>query len=401
MELSNVQLLLLVNFLDAACTGLVVPVMAPHIMMMGGNHIILGLLVAGVSTCQLLSEDFIALFDHGKRFILTFCMFTNFLCYLLLAVTSSYWLVLSCRYIYALLGHVDVCSKEFATLTEPEENHVKISNLINIMRTGGIVAGAITGGYVFDCGNDFESNAMIAAVLTISGVFLLQYVDQDPPGVKTHSNIRNLPQTCWKQLRNLQQINYKDNWDIFLLKAAYVSSFAVYFTKYSLLIRYNYDVGTIVVGYTVAYQNMLIFASNCLAPCLKRCLWRFPQREVFEHCLLLCAVTLVGLYYAPTYDCYLIVFIPMIFTYTLVNCFLEDDVLDLKSKQDIHQGINTLANIIVICVPFMFGAVYHVFGARAFKIMSLLPPAVCAFIINQHFLAPKKSEETEEHGHQD
>ncbi|XP_068911804.1 uncharacterized protein [Tenebrio molitor] len=389
MGLSNVQLLLVVNFLSSLSCGIVAPSFSLHVMMHGGNQIILGFLAAFTYICTSIGKDVIGLFEHGKKHAITFAMFVMFLVYFTLVFYDSCWILVTLRLVYALANQINPISKELVTRTEPQDKVISYFNFLDIMKVSGMVVGAISGGYIFQCNEDFTSNAMFSTVFSLAGLLVLQQMDNDDINVhRPESRLASLPFTCYQQVKSLGTIDYKDHWDAILLHTAFVTVFTVLFTRFIYLLCYNYKVGSVVVGYTTAYYHMWLFASSCIVPFVKGL--SANKKSMFEHALLLCAVSVVSQYHAPNYECFLVVMVPLLFTYTLVNSLAEDDVLDLKSDEQVYQAKKTIVVLLNIIVPIWFGFVCHFFSGRAFKVLSMLPPVVVTYMINQRLTAPSR-----------
>lgn len=223
----------------------------------------------------------------------------------------------------------------------------------------------------------------------------MQYVDEEADIKKTESHLKDLPSICYKRLKTLKTVNYKKHWDSILLQAAYTTTFSIYFVRFCFLIAYNYHIGTVVIGYTISYQHVWLFANSILVPFFKEKIQN--KRNLFEHSLLISGFILPGLYYAPTFECYLFLLVPMFFCFSLVNSLLlEDDALGLKSKGDVYEASNTIAYLVNVFGPFFFGIVLHLFGGKGFKVLSLLPMVICVYLLNQRFMKHREEREEEE-----
>jgi hypothetical protein len=56
------------------------------------------------------------------------------------------------------------------TRTEPQDKVISYFNFLDIMKVSGMVVGAISGGYIFQCNEDFTSNAMFSTVFSLAGL---------------------------------------------------------------------------------------------------------------------------------------------------------------------------------------------------------------------------------------
>lgn len=202
-------------------------------------------------------------------------------------------------------------------------------------------------------------------------------------------NINTLPQDCLMSFLPLTQLEFSKYWDYFLIRTAFISSITVFSTKFALLLKYSYNSGAVVIGYTVAYQNMLIFATTCILPMLKEEFgFSCSKKRLLEHCLLICGVCLIGIYYAPSHECYLAIFIPMIITRTLV-IDLWDEAMGLSLNKTLKDASDVFTKMLTVFVSILFGYLAEYCGVYAFKLFCILPPAACLYIINQRFISSK------------
>lgn len=176
-----------------------------------------------------------------------------------------------------------------------------------------------------------------------------------------------------------------------LLQTTFFLAFGLYFTRFAILVFYNYEVGIVIIGYHIAYQNMLLFVANYLVP-----LFRKWSSIYFDHILLFSSAMLVGIYYAPTYECYLIIFVPLVLSYSIVNEFLIEDKFELRKDKPLADASDTLNIITNTAGSVLFGVLCQLFGGAGFKVLTMLPIAVCIYQINRRLVAIKQEENKED-----
>ncbi|EEZ97662.2 hypothetical protein TcasGA2_TC016207 [Tribolium castaneum] len=323
MGLSNVQLLLLSVFLYFFAVGILQAALSRHIMLKGGTHHIQGWVAALIFILQSIAKELTALFEHGKKHALNFCLFSVFFIFFTFVFEDGLWVTLGLRLVFVLM----------------------------------------------------------------------QYVEEDTDIKRPQTHFKQMPSICYHRLKNLKTVNYKKHWDCMLLQAAYTTTFSIYFVRFCFLLVFNYNLGTVVVGYSIAYQHMWLFATSMLVPFVKERVQN--KKKLFEHSLLISGFLLPGLYYAPSYECYLFLLIPMFFCFMLVNALLDDDALGLSLKPDVFEASNTIAYLVNVIGPIFFGIVCQYFGGYGFKFFSLLPMVICVYLLNQRFMKTEQEQETE------
>ncbi|XP_044261834.1 uncharacterized protein LOC123009521 isoform X1 [Tribolium madens] len=393
MGFSNVQLVLLSVFLFFLSAGILQAPLSRHIAIEGGTHFLQGWLAGFIFLSQSIAKEFNALFQHGKKYALNFCLFSLFLVFFTLVFRDTLWVTVGCRLSYALFNQVVPCAKEFVAKLTPEETHIKYFNLVEGTRVAGLALGNCLGGHLFLCNEDFSSLAMFSTVFTLVAILLMQYVDEDTDIKRPQTHFKQMPSICYQRLKNLKTVNYRKHWDCILLQAAYTTTFSIYFVRFCFLLVFNYNLGTVVIGYSIAYQHMWLFATSMLVPFVKERIQ--DKKSLFEHSLLISGFLLPGLYYAPSYECYLFLLIPMFFFFMLVNSLLNDDALGLRSKPDVFEASNTIAYLVNVIGPIFFGIVCQFFGGYGFKLLSLLPMVICVYLMNQRLMKKEEREEEE------
>ncbi|XP_008199091.1 uncharacterized protein LOC103314529 isoform X2 [Tribolium castaneum] len=393
MGLSNVQLLLLSVFLYFFAVGILQAALSRHIMLKGGTHHIQGWVAALIFILQSIAKELTALFEHGKKHALNFCLFSVFFIFFTFVFEDGLWVTLGLRLVFAVFNQVLVYSKEFVAKITPEETHIKYFNLVEGTRVAGLALGNSLGGHLFLCNENFSSLAMFSTVFTLVAILLMQYVEEDTDIKRPQTHFKQMPSICYHRLKNLKTVNYKKHWDCMLLQAAYTTTFSIYFVRFCFLLVFNYNLGTVVVGYSIAYQHMWLFATSMLVPFVKERVQN--KKKLFEHSLLISGFLLPGLYYAPSYECYLFLLIPMFFCFMLVNALLDDDALGLSLKPDVFEASNTIAYLVNVIGPIFFGIVCQYFGGYGFKFFSLLPMVICVYLLNQRFMKTEQEQETE------
>ncbi|XP_044261836.1 uncharacterized protein LOC123009521 isoform X3 [Tribolium madens] len=359
----------------------------------GGTHFTQGLLQASTFIINSISKDFLDECFYGRKQALHLCLFVEYLCFFTVVFYWDVWVLFFCKLVSVLFNQISQLSKEYLEKSEPPSTQITYFNLIETTYMCGLLIGVISGSYLYACTMELTLNALFASVLTLSTVLLMQYVDEDTDIKRPQTHFKQMPSICYQRLKNLKTVNYRKHWDCILLQAAYTTTFSIYFVRFCFLLVFNYNLGTVVIGYSIAYQHMWLFATSMLVPFVKERIQ--DKKSLFEHSLLISGFLLPGLYYAPSYECYLFLLIPMFFFFMLVNSLLNDDALGLRSKPDVFEASNTIAYLVNVIGPIFFGIVCQFFGGYGFKLLSLLPMVICVYLMNQRLMKKEEREEEE------
>ncbi|KAJ3641499.1 hypothetical protein Zmor_028005 [Zophobas morio] len=389
MRPTNAQLLLLVNFLYFLAAGIVVPVFSKQILRNGGNYIVIGSVQSVVFVAQFISKDVIGLIEREKLYIIRMFTYCCFICFTLLLLVVSWWAVSFIRISYAFTTQILPYSKILVAKCEPRSRKIKIRNLLDVMRVSGLSVGSIAGGFIFEATKDFSSIATTSSVISLLTMIIVYQIDYNENEIeRSESQIFSYGTTCNAQLLNLRETSITDEWYDVAVKLTYTCAFVNYFARFSFILCYNYPVNSIIIGWTRAYYNIVLFLSNFLVPFIKD--RTHNPLDLLEKTLIICAFCLVGHSYAPTYKCYMVLYIPLLFTYTLSNALLEDDALDLKYNFPVYLACETMGNIIKIFAPFCIGVTRQWSGSGVTKLLTVIPAVIYTCMLTFRFLNKKE-----------
>ncbi|XP_063912722.1 uncharacterized protein LOC135129493 isoform X2 [Zophobas morio] len=390
MNLTNVQLLLVVNFLYYLSSGFIKPVLTTHILRHGGNQITLGLLISSRYVCNKISRDFVALFAYTNKSAIAFCVISSGTTYLALLLSYNPWLVFVDRSVHALINQVNWFTQEYGLRNRPSFGCFK---LLCVVKVAGTVIGSLTGGYFYHTTRWFSIVVLTATLVTLLALIVLRYVN---PDVKCN----NEQEKSWffltkyfPSLENLQKAKYKQNWDKIVVIVVYTFSFNIYFSRFIFLLVSKFKAGTATIGQVLAYFHLLQFLCNFFAPVIKSQVKN--KKALFEYSLAVCAFSLYGVLYAPTVDAVCVICLPMMVTYTLVNSLLKDDVMKLR-PENLADIVGTIKILVNIVGPVCFGILCHFFGRRAFYVIVVFPCVVCLYLLYQGYLEAKEQRRRED-----
>lgn len=166
-------------------------------------------------------------------------------------------------------------------------------------------------------------------------------------------------------------------WDVIILRSLHHVSTTVFFIKFSMLLKLHYSASATNVGYTYGYQSILTFLSHFAVAFIKL---KFST-DFFISSLFIVTVGFFGLCYAPTYDNYLIIFVPTVITHTLINGSWKQ-LFKLRSSKEhnIETAEETVVKLVGIVTPIIFGIFCDLYGHYALKAFVILPLIFNIFI---------------------
>ncbi|KAF2882246.1 hypothetical protein ILUMI_23914 [Ignelater luminosus] len=362
-------------FLDAVTVGFILPILSYHIFALGGSHTTLGVLGSFYAAFQIISGPLIRTWRDtlGKKFALLCSLFINFITYLPLGITTSSAIIVLLRVVCALTNQTQTLCKAFVVESSPQEKHASVYNVMNALSVAGFVIGPIIGGQIYELENGFYYISMLASLML--AICLLICLTLPTTSISTSSDnqttfLQKIKEDIEYSLSNLQSINMHQQWDVIMLRSLYHISITVFFIKFSMLLKLHYSASATIVGYTYGYQSILTFLSLFVVAFIKQ----KSSTDFFISSLFAVTLGFFGLCYASTYDNYLIIFIPTVITHTLINGNWKQ-LFKLRSTKEhnIEAAEETVAKIVGIITPIIFGIFCDLYGHYALKAFVILP----------------------------
>lgn len=180
-------------------------------------------------------------------------------------------------------------------------------------------------------------------------------------------------------VKNFQESDFIQNWDLITLKFLFASSVLVFFSKFTFLMKYNYNADALVIGTTGAYMNALVFACTYI-------LDNFREDAKFSHmqnALITLLMSLTFACYAPFFVSYLLICIPLI----LCRCYLNSNwvtLFALRKNQALSNVNESIGIIAGLTTPIAFGIVCDLIEHHAVVWFTVFPIFFSLFIFSQH-----------------
>lgn len=193
-------------------------------------------------------------------------------------------------------------------------------------------------------------------------------------------------------VNNFKDSNLEENWDIISLKFFFTSSISIFFSKFTQILKYNFDSDAVAIGSTTSYMNGLAFAGSYLiSDFIAKS--ESSKLSLMPHSLSLLLISLLSACYAPTFPLYLIICVPMIFS----RCYLNSTwaILFTSRKNEALKNVNESVGIIAgLIVPIFFGITCDQIGHHAVVLFSVVPILLSLFVFNQRLISSGHSQES-------
>lgn len=192
---------------------------------------------------------------------------------------------------------------------------------------------------------------------------------------------------------SLKNLELRNHWSIIFMKILTTVSLTAFFIKFSLLLKMLHKKNSTAVGYTVAYQSMLVFLGNFLVPISDK-IYEGQYIKKLLHSLSFLTISMANVCYAPSFMMYLICFVPL----GAAKCILDSAWRNIsgsiknndKSVENISTALDTITTMTSIATPIVFGHFCDLYTHNAVKVFSIIPLALAMFIL--HFSSKKQFE---------
>ena len=307
----------------------------------------------------------------------------------------------------ALTVNVVNLSKDIIQRTQPQNQHIKIFNLIDMSKTFGTAVGCITGGYVYECNKKISWNATVASCCLLMCIskfvpmilnplhFLVSVlstkVDSDDSQMpKPDTHFHQIPYICFQKLKKLRTTDFHRHSFSITLKTLYTLTFALFLIRCVYILLNTYGISATFLGYVQAYDNLIVFICSCVVPFVRRQVSN--DKILFKYNVVIGGCLLIGLFYAPTYKCYLILHMMLMFSYALVNSLFVSDFLKLKTDPDVCEADKTLTVLANIFAPIFAGFVVYLYGSSILKLVIMIPVSAYLYIVTQRDLMMREED---------
>ncbi|KRT83929.1 membrane transporter [Oryctes borbonicus] len=303
-----------------------------------------------------------------------------------MGVVTKFQSIIIIRLIFFLVNQTQSICKAFVADIETREEHNLIYSKMNLLGVLSFIIGPIIGGYVFDMEQGFYYISIITFSITLAAVLLALILPNDKHTETSAANLaEKLVINFTTSVRSLN-MQYGMYWNIILMKIYVTISVTVFFMKFSLLLKFLYNKGNIAIGYTYAYQSLLLFLTTLLVP-LSEKVYEGQNIKRLSHSLSLLTISIANICYAPTYPMYLICFIPLSLAKSIFDSTFQN-ITNNNSFNDLSKGLDTITTLTSIGIPLVFGYFCDFYMHNAVKVFSIIPLVVVMLLM--HFFTKKQ-----------
>lgn len=390
MEKSYLNHLYIISFLDSVNLGLIMPVLNPHLLSIGGSHTTTGLLVSLHCIAQILATILIkGLYQkYNKRLALIYTLIVALISNLVLAVTTSFWVVFAARLAFYLTNQTQTVLYAYVRSIEHSSKHDIINGVFGALGVSGFLVGPIISGYIFEWNNGFSYVSILASGISLLSISFVLFLPILPNEVETIPNltlyiIDNLKVSSNLAQQKLSNGKVQCNWNIYLLKVLVTTSLTAFFMKFSMLLKKHYNASSVMIGYTVAYQSMVMFLMNFVLLQVKSLLSPNTKTQLVQ-ILSTSLIAMVAICYAITHGLYMTLFLPVALSRLLLDSMWPSLVYADRGPE-VSEAASVFTTITAIVIPIVLGNFCDIYDQHAVKMFAIMPLLCAILLIWQRF----------------
>ncbi|KRT81506.1 membrane transporter, partial [Oryctes borbonicus] len=383
-----------ISFLDLFAIGLMFPLLYPHVRDLGGSHLTVGILGSSYSAVQVLTGPLIGSWSdiRGRRFVLLNTLFICAICYLLLGLTSSIYLIFVLRMILGFIKHTQTICKALIADLLPMEKQAAAYGQSSGYGMLGFVIGPVLGGHISEMNNGFFYVCCFTSMLFVGNILLTLFIPHIPTKHDNASNnitVISLLSTMHKEflraLRELMKINWKIYWDTFLMRFMFGVSVSIVHTSQSVYLKETYNLSQVYIGYTISFLSIVGVICGLSMGKITAMFYKDDHnclRRIY-HSFCAMAACCFGFYFAPNIYIYYTVLIPFSISSTILR-IVTMELMISKSKDDekgsLSGASNSVMSIARFITPLSSGIVGDIFGENAVMLSAFVPPLCGSFL---------------------
>ncbi|KAJ8948387.1 hypothetical protein NQ314_008427 [Rhamnusium bicolor] len=275
--------------------------------------------------------------------------------------------------------------KDLLLKNTPKDEHDYFLTRFSILSALGFIIGPFISGSLFSIG--FLYVGLLAAALTLANIFLIKSIPKGTDDLPPQLDERSFVEKSWENVidtvDNFKKSDYKKNWDIIAIKYLYISSITIFFSKFTQILKHNFDATPFVIGYTSSYMSSLTFAGTYFATNIKDHISNYSVLTLTEYALVVAGTTQLLACYSPVYNLYAIMCIPIIFSTSFINSMWKD-LFSIRGNESLKKVNSSVGILSGLTIPLIFGIVCNTIGHHAVIIFSVIPIIVSLFVINKY-----------------
>lgn len=388
---------------------MILPLILTHARDLGASSTVAGMLGSVYGGVQLFSSPLMGHWSDatGRHWSLWVCLAISGLGYVFMGLATSIPLLALARIPLGIFKHSQSFSRTYLSELVSEKERSAVLGHFNAASSVGFILGPLVGGHVAELQGGFFYSACIAGFIFVLNAALVgcllpstasaetpagdgDMINRVPssPSLEPNTSTATLQKMARDEshfsLKNLSgaiySMDWADLWDLFLIKFLAGFSVLMFRSNHILTLKEKFGASPATLGYMTSYSAAV---STFCGFGVGKITSFFPKAaKAFEHALMLQAVTLTCLTFAPSMTFIFIALAPLSLVTTVQRVVATDLTIHRGGKQGrgglmgLSQSIMSLARMLS---PFLAGVAQevHVDGPAVVAVVT----TVCALAL--------------------
>ncbi|XP_018565092.1 major facilitator superfamily domain-containing protein 9-like [Anoplophora glabripennis] len=390
MEISTINLVYAISFLDLFAVGLTFPLFANHLRELGASHTLVGVCSSVYSGLQLFSGPLIGGWSdvRGRKSVLKITLLLCAISYGFLGLTTSILCIILLRIVFGITNHTQIICKAVISDLIPPGDQTGVYGRSAALSSLGFIVGPFLGGHLSEIKHGFTYVSGVTALAFLVNLGLATLLPSESRIRNIQNNdvslITGIKREFAKTVKELNDIDWKVHWDSFLLRFLFCLAIMCYFSNQSLYLREKYELSQKHIGYIISFFGTISMFSaffldqiNSFYKDDSTCFTR-----LFHFSLLLTSC-FMAIAFSPNISVLLLLMVPFSVASTVLRVVSME--LMLKKSDESHTGSlsgasNSVMSLAKFLTPFLTGVISDIFTEKSVMFVGILPSGLCVFL---------------------
>ncbi|XP_061193286.1 uncharacterized protein LOC133201504 [Saccostrea echinata] len=267
---------------DLFGVSMILPLISTHARDLGATPTVTGIIGSTYGALQLMSSPIVGQWSDnaGRKFCLLFCLLASAGGYFLMSFSTTLIVLMLSRIPTGIFKHSQSVSRSYLTDVSSRSDQSGVLGTFNAASSIGFILGPMVGGRLAETsGGFYKVTFLCTAIFVLNAVFVWAVVEDKESSNcnKGNTPLRNDSEDSLKRLnsgeenfspklllQSLRTFDWKNLWDLFLIKFCLGFSILLYRSNFSLTMREIFHMSPSNIGYLISYSATIAALSGFL-----------------------------------------------------------------------------------------------------------------------------------------
>ena len=358
-------------FLDLLGYSLILPLLPYYAESFGATIFLVGLLGTVNALGQLIAAPIIGRLSdrYGRRPMLIVAIAGTMIAFLMLAFSTSLWMIFLSRIVDGLLGGNTSLAKAYITDISDNKNRARSLGLIGASFGLGFIIGPVLGGVLG--GIQLNLPAIVAAVLSfLNLVAVILWLPESLPA-EQRGNTMPEKQNAFTLGRLLETLRRPCVGPLLNIRLFYSLAFTLFQSTFSLYAKESLDLTVTQTGLVLTYVGLLSVLVQAVA--IGKLTARFRERDLAYYATIVVLIMLVTWGFTHNVWLLLVVLAPLALGAGVLNTMLSSLITKSVQREDVGGTLgldNSMQTFAQMVTPGLGGYILDSLGAAGLGLLS-------------------------------